>query len=358
MLFDREHGAQGLEWALDGLCHLASKAIADGYDILILSDRQMSEYRVPIPALLAVSAVHHHLIREGTRTHCGFVLESGEPREIHHFALLLGYGATAINPYLAFETIHDQILTRELEIDEAKAEKNYTKAVNKGVVKILSKMGISTIQSYLGAQVFETLGLEKSFVKLYFTRTPTRIGGIGIDEIAAASLERHSRAFFPDANRKDLELGGNYQWRSAGESHRYSPQSIHLLQKACRMGDFSLFRQYSELLNDQTKRQGTLRGLLKFKADIRSIPIDEVEPVEEILKRFKTGAMSYGSISAEAHESLAIAMNRIGGRSNTGEGGEDSERYTFCRKRRQQDQQDQTGRLRPLWRDEPLSRQR
>ncbi|HQZ95182.1 MAG TPA: glutamate synthase large subunit, partial [Pyrinomonadaceae bacterium] len=328
MLFDREHGAQGLEWALDGLCHLASKAIADGYDILILSDRQMSEYRVPIPALLAVSAVHHHLIREGTRTHCGFVLESGEPREIHHFALLLGYGATAINPYLAFETIHDQILTRELEIDEAKAEKNYTKAVNKGVVKILSKMGISTIQSYLGAQVFETLGLEKSFVKLYFTRTPTRIGGIGIDEIAAASLERHSRAFFPDANRKDLELGGNYQWRSAGESHRYSPQSIHLLQKACRMGDFSLFRQYSELLNDQTKRQGTLRGLLKFKADIRSIPIDEVEPVEEILKRFKTGAMSYGSISAEAHESLAIAMNRIGGRSNTGEGGEDSERYT------------------------------
>jgi glutamate synthase (NADPH/NADH) large chain len=328
MLFDREHGAQGLEWALDGLCHLASKAIEDGYDILILSDRQMSEYRVPIPALLAVSAVHHHLIREGTRTHCGFVLESGEPREVHHFALLLGYGATAINPYLAFETIHDQILNRELEIDEAKAEKNYTKAVNKGVVKILSKMGISTIQSYLGAQVFEILGLEKSFVKRYFTRTPTRIGGIGLDEIASESLVRHTRAFFPEVSEKDLELGGNYQWRANGESHRYSPQSIHLLQKACRTGDFSLFRQYSDLLNDHTKQQGTLRGLLKFKADIRAIPINEVEPVEEILKRFKTGAMSYGSISAEAHESLAIAMNRIGGRSNTGEGGEDEERYT------------------------------
>ena len=188
MLFDREHGAQGLEWALDRLCYLSSKAIEDGYDILILSDRQMSEYRVPIPALLAVSAVHHHLIREGTRTHCGFVLESGEPREVHHFALLLGYGATAINPYLAFETIHDQIRNRELDIDEAMAEKNYTKAINKGVVKITSKMGISTIQSYLGAQVFEILGLEKSFVKRYFTRTPTRIGGIGLNEIANESL--------------------------------------------------------------------------------------------------------------------------------------------------------------------------
>ena len=328
MLFDREHGAQGLEWALDGLCHLASKAIADGYDILILSDRQMSEYRVPIPALLAVSAVHHHLIREGTRTHCGFVLESGEPREVHHFALLLGYGATAINPYLAFETIHDQIRNRELDLDEAKAEKNYTKAINKGVVKILSKMGISTIQSYLGAQVFEILGLEEQFVRRYFTRTPTRIGGVGIDAIANESLARHKQAFFPDSNGKNLELGGNYQWRAEGESHRYSPRSIHLLQRACRSGDFSLFRQYSALLNDQTKQQGTLRGLMNFKLASNRVPMDEVEPVEEIVKRFKTGAMSYGSISAEAHESLAIAMNRIGGRSNTGEGGEDEERYS------------------------------
>ncbi len=287
----------------------------------------MSEYRVPIPALLAVSAVHHHLIREGTRTHAGFVLESGEPREVHHFALLLGYGATAINPYLAFETIHDQILNGDLDIETAKAEKNYTKAVNKGVVKILSKMGISTIQSYLGAQVFEILGLEETFVKKYFTRTPSRIGGIGLDEIANESLARHKRAFFPDVNGKTLEIGGNYQWRQSGESHRYSPQSIHLLQKACRSGDYALFKKYSGLLNAQTQQQGTLRGLLKFKQGSGTIPIDEVEPVEEILKRFKTGAMSYGSISAEAHEALAIAMNRIGGRSNTGEGGEDAERY-------------------------------
>ena len=327
MLFDREHGAQGLEWALNGLCHLASKAIDDGYDILILSDRQMSEYRVPIPALLAVSAVHHHLIREGTRTHVGFVLESGEPREVHHFALLLGYGATAINPYLAFETIHDQILNGDLEIETAKAEKNYTKAVNKGVVKILSKMGISTIQSYLGAQVFEILGLNKQFVKKYFTRTPSRIGGIGVNEVASESLARHKRAFFPDINADTLEIGGNYQWRQSGEAHRYSPQSIHLLQKACRSGDYSLFKKYSGLLDDQTQQQGTIRGLLKFRNVSQAIPIDDVEPVEEILKRFKTGAMSYGSISAEAHESLAIAMNRIGGRSNTGEGGEDAERY-------------------------------
>ena len=327
MLFDREHGSQGLEWALDRLCYLADKAIADGYDILILSDRQMSKYRVPIPALLAVSAVHHHLIREGTRTHAGFVLESGEPREVHHFALLLGYGATAINPYLAFETIHDQILNGEIDIETAKAEKNYTKAINKGVVKILSKMGISTIQSYLGAQVFEILGLEKTFVKKYFTRTPSRIGGIGLSEIANESRDRHKRAFFPEANGDTLEIGGNYQWRESGESHRYSPQSIHLLQKACMSGDYSLFKKYSGLLNDQTQQRETLRGLLKFKQGSPAIPIDEVEPVDEILKRFKTGAMSYGSISAEAHEALAIAMNRIGGRSNTGEGGEDAERY-------------------------------
>jgi glutamate synthase (ferredoxin) len=327
MLFDREHGEQGLEWALDRLCYLSSQAIADGYDILILSDRQMSKYRVPIPALLAVSAVHHHLIREGTRTHCGFVLESGEPREVHHFALLLGYGATAINPYLAFETIHDQILNRELEIDEEEAEQNYTKAIKKGVVKIISKMGISTIQSYLGAQVFEILGLDKGLVTRYFGRTPTRIGGIGLNEIADEALARHKRAFFPDVYEQTLEIGGNYQWRQAGETHRYSPQSIHLLQKACRSGDFALFKQYSGLLNDQTKRQGTIRGLLSFRACAIPIPVDDVEPVEEILKRFKTGAMSYGSISAEAHETLAIAMNRIGGRSNTGEGGEDEARY-------------------------------
>lgn len=327
MLFDREHGEKGLEWALEGLCHLASKAIDDGYDILILSDRQISEYRVPIPALLAVSAVHHHLTREGTRTHVGFVLESGEPREVHHFALLLGYGATAINPYLAFETIHDQILTGNIDISTEKAEENYTKAGNKGVVKVLSKMGISTIQSYLGAQVFEALGVNKAFVKKYFTRTPTRIEGIGIEDVAAESLARHRKAFFPEFGEKELGSGGNYQWRADGEQHRYSPHSIHLLQRSCRSGDFQLFKRYGDRLNDETKGRGSIRSLLDFRDDGATVPLSEVEPVDSIVKRFKTGAMSYGSISSEAHEAIAIAMNRLGGRSNTGEGGEDEKRY-------------------------------
>lgn len=327
MLFDRQNGVKGLEWAIEELCYLASKAIADGYDIIILSDRQMSEYRVPIPALLAVSAVHHHLIREGTRTHAGFVLESGEPREVHHFALLLGYGATAINPYLAFETAHDRILMSELGLDTEKAEKNYIKAINKGVVKILSKMGISTIQSYLGAQVFEVLGLNSSFVKKYFTRTPTRIGGIGIEEVATEAIARHKRAFFPSGESNSLNIGGNYQWRKDGEIHRYNPETIHLLQKSCRTGDYALFKKYTSLLDSENTSSATIRGLIDFKKDIKSINIDEVESVENIVKRFKTGAMSYGSISSEAHEALAIAMNRIGGRSNTGEGGEDAKRY-------------------------------
>jgi glutamate synthase (NADPH/NADH) large chain len=327
MLFDREHGMQSLEWALEGLCHQASRAIEVGYDIFILSDRQMSEYRVPIPALLAVSAVHHHLIREGTRTQVGFVLESGEPREVHHFALLLSYGATAINPYLAFETVHDQVLQGNLTTDADKAIANYTKAVNKGVVKILSKMGISTIQSYLGAQVFEVLGINQQVVKKYFTRTPSRIGGIGLEKIAGDSLERHKEAFFQDREADVLEIGGNYHWRESGEFHLFNPETIHLLQRACRAGDFEIFKRYSRLINEQACKGGTLRGLFKFKKPSNPIPLDEVEAEEKILKRFKTGAMSYGSISREAHETLAIAMNRIGGKSNTGEGGEDAERY-------------------------------
>ena len=331
MLFDREHGAHGLEWALEGLCYQASKAIEEGYDIFILSDRQMSEYRVPMPALLAVSTVHHHLIREGTRTQVGFVLESGEPREVHHFALLLGYGATAINPYLAFETIHDQILQDNISIDAAKAVANYTKAVNKGVVKVLSKMGISTIQSYLGAQVFEALGIDKQVVKKYFTRTPSRIGGIGLKEIAETSLARHKEAFFPARENNLLQIGGDYQWRESGESHLFNPETIHQLQRACRNGSFEIFQRYSASVNELARSGATLRGLFKFKHSLSPISIDEVEPEEAILKRFKTGAMSYGSISREAHETLAIAMNRIGGKSNTGEGGEDSERYQRLR---------------------------
>ncbi len=287
----------------------------------------MSEYRVPIPALLAVSTIHHHLIREGTRTQVGFVIESGEPREVHHFALLLGYGVTAINPYLAFETIHDQILQGNLNIDEEKAIKNYVKSVNKGVVKILSKMGISTIRSYLGAQIFEALGINQDVVDKYFTRTPTRIGGIGLNEIAEESLKRHSQAFFQSIEAESLEIGGNYQWRSSGEYHLFNPETIHTLQKACRNGDYESFRKYSGLIDDQMTNQATLRGLLKFKDNRQSIPLEEVESVKEIVKRFKTGAVSYGSISKEAHEAMAVAMNRIGGKSNTGEGGEDADRY-------------------------------
>jgi len=327
MLSDREHGAQGLEWALETLCHQTSQAVKDGYDLFILSDRQMSEYRVPIPALLAVSAIHHHLTREGTRTQVGFVLESGEPREVHHFALLLGYGATAINPYLAFETISDEIKLGIWEIDEAKGIKNYVKSVNKGVIKICSKMGISTIRSYQGAQIFEALGINTEVVEKYFTRTPSRIGGIGLNEIAEEAIERHKNAFFPTREADFLETGGEYQWRKTGEFHLFNPETIHTLQKATRNGDYETFKKYSRLINEQESNQATLRGLLKFKENRQSVPIEEVETVEEIVKRFKTGAVSYGSISQEAHETLAIAMNRLGGKSNTGEGGEDATRF-------------------------------
>ncbi len=327
MLFDLNQGSQGLEWALETLCHQTSQAIKDGYDLFILSDRQMSEYRVPIPALLAVSTIHHHLTREGTRTQVGFVLESGEPREVHHFALLLGYGATAINPYLAFETICDEIKLGIWEIDEAKAINNYVKSVNKGVIKICSKMGISTIRSYLGAQIFEALGIDADVIEKYFTRTPSRIGGIGLSDIAEESIARHKNAFFRRRDTELLDVGGEYQWRKTGELHLFNPETIHTLQKATRSGDFETFKKYSRLINDQQSNQATLRGLMKFKESRQSIAIEEVESVEEIFKRFKTGAVSYGSISQEAHETLAIAMNRLGGKSNTGEGGEDAERF-------------------------------
>ena len=328
MLFDKQHGTQGLEWALEKLCHQAGAAVADGYDIFILSDREMDENRIPIPALLAVSAVNNYLIREGTRTQVGFVLESGEPREVHHFALLLGYGATAINPYLAFETIHDQIKSGAIEIEAARADKKYVKAVNKGVVKVLSKIGISTIRSYLGAQLFEILGIGAAVVEKYFTGTVSRLGGIGLDEIAQEAIVRHEQAFAPNHDADSLETGGVYQWRQTGETHLFNPQTIHSLQRACRTGDYEIFKQFSRLVNEQENNLVTLRSLLRFKK-AHSISIEEVESIEEILKRFKTGAMSYGSISKEAHESLAIAMNRLGGKSNTGEGGEDAERYDF-----------------------------
>ncbi len=310
------------------LCQKISEAIKDGHNVVVLSDRGVNKEWAPIPSLLAVAGVHHHMIREGTRTQVGLVLESGEPREVHHFCLLLGYGCGAINPYLAFETLDDMIHQGLLTgIDHKNACKNYLKAAVKGVVKVISKMGISTIQSYWGAQIFEAVGLKKEFIDKYFTWTPTRVEGVGIDVVAEEVLVRHQRAF-PDrqTNGHTLDVGGQYQWRSEGEYHLFNPQSIHKLQKAVRTSDYKTFKEYSALVNEQLKNWCTLRGLLDFKK-VKPVPIEEVESVESIMKRFKSGAMSYGSISKEAHETLAVAMNRIGAKSNTGEGGEDPNRY-------------------------------
>ncbi|HJU54403.1 MAG TPA: glutamate synthase large subunit [Pyrinomonadaceae bacterium] len=329
MLFDAGRGGRGLGRALKELCRQSSKAISEGYGIIILSDRGVSRERAPIPALLAVSGIHHHLIREGTRTQVGFVIESGEPREVHHFALLLGYGAAAVNPYLAFETLGDMIRQGSLAgIDYKKGIANYIKAINKGVVKIISKMGISTIQSYCGAQIFEAIGLGQDFVDRYFTWTPSRIGGIGLDVVAEEVLMRHKDAFpLRQAAPRSLDEGGQYRYRREGEYHLFNPLTIHKLQHACRANDFKVFKEYSRLVDDQSGKLCTLRGLMNLKPTRPPVPIEEVEAVEEIVKRFKTGAMSYGSISKEAHETLAVAMNRVGGRSNTGEGGEDPARY-------------------------------
>jgi glutamate synthase (ferredoxin) len=329
-LFDPKSGVSGLESAIAEICAKADQAISDGVNILILSDRGVDAANAPIPALLAVSGLHHHLIRTGTRTRVGLVLESGEPREVHHFALLIGYGCGAINPYLAFETIKDMIDQRLLVNVEFKtAVKNYIKSATKGVTKVASKIGISTIQSYRGAQIFEAVGLNHDVIKKYFTWTASRIEGADLEVIAKEAIARHTHAF-PDrpASGNTLDVGGDYQWRKDGEAHLFSPEAIHALQKAVRDGNYEMFKKYSALVNEQNQQHFTLRGLLDFKSR-ESISIDEVEPIESILSRFKTGAMSYGSISKEAHEALAIAMNRIGGKSNTGEGGEDPDRYTW-----------------------------
>ncbi|QMV41471.1 glutamate synthase large subunit [Cohnella cholangitidis] len=324
-------GAQGLEAALTELCEAADRVISRGHNILILSDRGIDRENAAIPALLAVSCLHHHLIRLGTRTKVSLLVESGDPREIHHFALLLGYGASAINPYLALESLDDMIRQGLLVgISHEKAVQNYLKAATKGVVKVLSKMGISTIQSYRGAQIFEALGLEQSLVDKYFTWTPSRIAGVGLEVIAEEALIPH-RLAYARQERGELVLpaGGEYQWRHDGEEHIYQAQTIHALQQACRTNDYSLFKKFAEAVNGQQEKLFTLRGLLELKLDeTGGIPIEDVEPVDEIVKRFKSGAMSYGSISKEAHESMAIAMNRIGAKSNTGEGGEDPNRFT------------------------------
>lgn len=329
ILFPAELGAEGLRIALERMNEAADRVMAKGHNILILTDRGVDSENAAIPALLAVSSLHHHLIRQGTRTKVSILLESGEPREVHHYALLLGYGVSAVNPYLAFESLDDMIGQGLLRgISHEKAVKNYIKAATKSVVKILSKMGISTIQSYRGAQIFEAVGLNSEFVDRYFTWTPSRIGGIGLEEVATEALIHHNRAFTEkDGNDKVLDSGGDYQWRNDGEEHLFNPQTIHLLQHSVRSGNYDMYKKYAALVQGESEKQLTLRSLLQFKSAYEPIPLEEVEPASSIMKRFKTGAMSFGSISKEAHETLAIAMNRIGGKSNTGEGGEDPARY-------------------------------
>jgi glutamate synthase (ferredoxin) len=334
ILFNPKQGDRGLEATMEDIYAQADRAIASGTSLIILSDRGISADKAPIPALLAVAGLHHHTIRKGTRTQFGLILESGEPREVHHFAVLIGYGCGAINPYLAFETMEDLINQGLLVgVDAVTARKNYIKAATKGVVKVASKIGISTIQSYRGAQIFEAIGLNQSVIDKYFTWTASRIEGADIEVIAKEAVLRHTHAF-PDRPTNGhtlgqaLDVGGEYQWRKDGEAHLFSPETIHALQKAVRTNSYDIYKNYAEQVNQQSRRHFTLRGLLEFKPR-QPVPIEEVEPIEAITKRFKTGAMSYGSISKEAHEALAIAMNRIGGKSNTGEGGEDPERYTW-----------------------------
>ncbi|MEW6697953.1 MAG: glutamate synthase large subunit [Bacillota bacterium] len=328
ILYPVLEGSQGLEKALDNLFQAADSAIAGGANLLILTDRGMDGENAAIPALLAVSGLHHHLIREGTRTRVSLLLESGEPREVHHFAVLLGYGAGAINPYLALETLNNMIQQGYIgDLNPREAAKNYMKAAIKGVVKVMSKMGISTIQSYCGAQIFEAVGIHRSVIDKYFTWTPSRIGGIDLAALAKEVEIRHHRAYSEQAVDATLDSGSAYQWRHDGEEHMYNPQSIYYLQQACRSGDYNLFKEYSTLLDGEVQKSCSIRGLFAFKTNRQPVPVEEVESVETICRRFKTGAMSYGSISKEAHECLAIAMNRIGGKSNTGEGGEDPARF-------------------------------
>jgi glutamate synthase (ferredoxin) len=329
ILYPVDKDGDGLAAALEEVCRKASQAIAEDYTFIILSDRGVNGRMAPIPALLATAGVHHHLVREGTRCKAGLIIETGEAREVHHMAVLIGYGAGAINPYLAFETLDDMIRQELLQdITHETAVVNYIKALNKGLVKVMSKMGISTVQSYRAAQIYEAIGLGKPFVDKYFTWTASRIGGIGIAEVAREAGLRHHHAF-PDrpAGKPDLDWGGEYQWRRDGEYHLFNPGTVFKLQQATRTGQYRVFKEYSKLVDDQNAHLATLRGLFELVEAAAPIPLDEVESVESIVKRFSTGAMSYGSISQEAHETLAIAMNRIGGKSNTGEGGEDSARF-------------------------------
>ncbi|MFD1143419.1 glutamate synthase large subunit [Larkinella insperata] len=328
--FRADQGGVGLERALERICRYAEDAIEDGFEIIILSDRAIDSDHAPIPSLLATSAIHHHLIRKGLRGQVGILVEAGDVWETHHFAALIGYGASGVNPYMAFETITDMKERGLIQVDYPveKLHQNYIKAVNKELLKIFSKMGISTLQSYQGAMIFECLGLNKDVVDRYFTGTISRIGGMGLEQIGREILVRHRQAF-PEDNKltNRLEVGGVYQWKQRGEAHIFNPDTIHLLQQATKKNDYQIYKKYANLIDDQTRKALTLRGLMKFKKG-NPVPIEEVEPIESIFKRFATGAMSFGSISWEAHTTLAIAMNRIGGKSNSGEGGEDELRYT------------------------------
>ena len=327
----RADGKNGsLKAGLDRLCRYAVDAVEDGFEVLILTDRAIDSDHAPIPTLLATAAVHHHLIRKGMRGQVGIVIEAGDVWEVHHFACLIGFGATAINPYLALSSIRDmkELGKLQTELSEEQLKKNYIKAVNDGLLKVFSKMGISTLQSYQGAQIFEILGLNRDVVEKYFTGAISRIEGMGLDEIAKETLVKHFYAFSKNDHETDrLPPGGIYQWKRKGEFHLFNPQTIHLLQYSARMNDYGLYKKYAKLINDENENTSTIRSLLQFKKNRSSISIDEVEPAENIYKRFASGAMSFGSISWEAHTTLAIAMNRLGAKSNTGEGGEDERRY-------------------------------
>jgi glutamate synthase (NADPH/NADH) large chain len=327
-------GAAGMHGAVDRLCERAEAAVAGGYNIIILSDRQIGPDRIAIPALLATAAVHHHLIRKGLRTSVGLVVESGEPREVHHFCCLAGYGAEAINPYLAFDTLLDMHKKGEFpkEVDAYEVVGRFIKSIGKGILKVMSKMGISTYQSYCGAQIFDAVGLKSDFVDQYFTGTATTIEGVGLEEVAAETVSRHEEAFSDDpVLRNALDVGGEYMFRMRGEAHMWSPDAVATLQHAVRKGSWETFKDFSRQVDGDTARAKAIRGLFKLKlagATGRApVPLDEVEPAADIVKRFSTGAMSFGSISREAHATLAVAMNRIGGKSNTGEGGEEPDRY-------------------------------
>jgi glutamate synthase (NADPH/NADH) large chain len=326
--WDAREGAEGLEKAVQRICSEATDAVLADNNILILSDRAVSAERIPIPALLATASVHHHLIRQGLRMQTGLVVETGEAREVHHFCVLAGYGAEAVNPYVAFETLEQIRVQRGLSLKAYEIQKNYIKAVGKGILKVMSKMGISTYQSYCGAQIFDAVGLSSDFIEKYFTGTATTIEGVGIREIAEESVRRHRDAYGDNPIYQNmLDVGGDYAFRIRGEDHAWTPESVAKLQHAVRGNLPEEYRAFATSINEQSERLLTIRGLMQFKFADKPVPLEEVEPASEIVKRFATGAMSFGSISREAHTNLAIAMNRIGGRSNTGEGGEEADRF-------------------------------